>query len=448
MRFVLRGAKVTLTDYIKKSSHGCRTGNSFWMDFMALNIPCSNARVLIKEPGLGQMRVECVGEGVKRVLIFSLIRTLADLRQGKLEISESDDEDVDATRDEENPPKPLIVLYEEAELFLHPGMQHVLLVTFADLEEAGDQVIFTTHSPFMLQADLSTINLVRKHADRGTQVVGFHGILEQKDSSTRNRLLQIQNVSSYLFADRVLLVEGLSDRIVLKKLAPRLKPEWNFEQCGIPVLPVGGKGALPLFKDFLESLGIEPFIVTDIDAVKSTIARLCTGDCQEEIREAKEQLCEHARQLAEMDEFQPRINRGYAEKLVDGYRWRDVFDNLKALYLALTKGGEYGDEQLGCLEKLLLKREEDAERKALQCDRDAVCDLRTELTQLLLEERVLLLAGDIEDYYPNGRSTAKVKSALEFDPQEHETGEIRSCFADWGDTTDMEAFFDRLFGDE
>jgi predicted ATP-dependent endonuclease of OLD family len=405
----------------------------------------SNAQVLIQEPGLGQIQVECVGEGVKRVLVFSLIRTLADLRQGKLEVTESQNKDADAIEEEETPPKPLIILYEEAELFLHPGMQHVLLGAFADLEEAGDQVIFTTHSPFMLQADLSTINLVRKHADCGTQVIGFHAVLAQEDSSTRNRLLQIQNVSSYLFADRVLLVEGVSDRIVLRKLAPKLKPGWDFEQCGIPVLPVTGKGDLPLFKSFLESLEIAPFIVTDIDAVRTTIERLCTGDGQEAIKQAKNRLCEHARELAEMGEFQPRINKGYAEKLASGYRWRDVFNNLEDLYSALTEGGEYTDEHLGCFEKLLLKRYDDAKRTALQCDRDSICDLRRELKSLLLGEGVLLLSGDIEDYYPSGSSTAKVKSALAFDPEEHEPEEIRACFVALGDTTDVEAFFHRLF---
>jgi len=404
-----------------------------------------NARVLIRETGFGENPVDCVGEGVKRVLIFSLIRTLADLRQGKLSITEEeDDED-----DEQDSSKPLLILYEEAELFLHPGLQRILLKAFGELVEAGDQVIFTTHSPFLLVEDLSTINLVNKDSENGTRVTSFHTALEERGRREKNRLLQVQNVSSYIFADKVLLVEGPSDRIVIKKIASVLNSEWNFEKQGIPILSVTGKGDLCLYREFLSDLGIEAFILTDIDAIEDTILDLCEGAAREQIREVRDALFDYVRKLAKTEGFNPRINKKYANKLVNGYRWSEVFDDLEVLYKVLTEdgGGQPSERQLGSLEKLLLKRIENAETKALQSDEEDVVKMRTQIIRLLLDQRVLLLSGTIENYYPGGSKSNKIGSALKFEPLEVGVEDIRSYFTyiDDIDSSDVEVFLSRLF---
>jgi hypothetical protein len=402
----------------------------------------SNARVLIKESGFDEKPVDCVGEGVKRILIFSLIRTLADLRQGKFSVGEVEEDEQIA---DEQKSKPLLILYEEAELFLHPGLQRILLRTFEDLADAGDQVIFTTHSPFMLSEDLSTINRVSKDSEDGTQVASFHAVLEERDDPEKVRLLQVQNVSSYIFADRVLLVEGPSDRIVIKKIATVLQRD--FEREGVPVLPVTGKSDLCLYKDFLEDLGIETFILTDLDAVEDIILDLCKGDSQAEIKSVRDNLLQRAQALGETEEFQPKINKKFADKLANRYRWSQVFDDLEDLYEILTdEEEEPTDQQLGSLEKLLLKRKEDAKRKALRSDEKGIVEPRSELVELLLGEKVLLLNGTIEDYYPGGSKNNKVGSALDFDPEALTEEDLCSHFSPIGDdTTDMELFLSLVF---
>jgi putative ATP-dependent endonuclease of OLD family len=400
-----------------------------------------NAHVWIEEEGFDRVLVDYVGEGVKRVLIFSLIRTLADLRRGQLLIGE----DEVAGEDSRGMHQPLLILYEEADLFLHPGLQRILLKAFGTLEESGDQVIFTTHSPFMLQSSLlSTISLVTKDTEAGTQVTEFHKVLNEREERIRNRLLQVQNVSSYIFADRVLLVEGISDRVVLNKLAPALSPEWDFEKGGIPILPVTGKGDLPLFREFLRTLGIETFILTDIDAVEDAVVRLCSAD---DVRNMRDKLLAQAQNVIETGKCSPRINKKYVDRLARGYQWSQVFSGLESLYKALTKDDSPTDEQMGCLEKLLLKRETDAKSQVLGSEDPEIVECLEELVELLLEENVLLLRGTVEDYYPGGSRSNKVKSALEFDPADHSRDELCSCFAPiyGGATTDMEEFLSRLF---
>lgn len=401
-----------------------------------------NAEILIKESGRSQFSVESVGEGVKRVLIFSLIRTLSDLKQGKLSLGEDEKEG------DEKLSKPLLLLYEETELFLHPGLQRILLRALDTLCRSGDQIVFTTHSPFMLQGSvLSTINLVSKETENGTDVIGLNSVLNKRDARTKNRLLQIENVSSYIFADKVLLVEGISDYLIMKKIAPNLNREWDFELQGIPILQVGGKDQLPLFKDFLKSLGIDVLAMTDIDAVRSVFLKLCSDDNKESIQKTKDQLLTKAQKLAETEEFETKINKDYVKNLTDGYEWKRVFENLEAMYLALDKDEDCTAKQMACLEKLLLKREEETEKVVLRSAHEDIVPLRTELVKQLLDENVLLLSGDIEDYCPSGSVSAKVKSAIEFTPDDYDKEELSEHFTPINSSTDMEMFLARIFDD-
>lgn len=404
----------------------------------------SNARILVREAGFIKQPVDCVGEGVKRVLIFSLVRTLADLRQGHFSVCESREDEKD---DGVNREVPLIILYEEAELFLHPGLQRALLRAFGELTEAGDQVIFTTHSPFMIDDSLSSINLVSKDSENGTRVASFQEALATRGSRERVRLLQVQNVSSYIFSDRVLLVEGLSDLIVVKKLARALDPSWDFEREGIPVLSVTGKSDLALYKAFLADLRIDGFVLADIDAVEDIVLDLCHTDARVRIQKVRDELLACVRRLAQTEDFVPRINKKYVDKLCDGYRWSRVFEDLEDLYQSLTTGeGEPTEKHLGSLAKLLRKRKEDAETKALRSDAEDVHTLRTQLAALLLSEHVLLLKGTIENYYPDGSTSNKIRSALNFDPTEFSRVELRSCFTPLSEeSTDMELFLRSLF---
>jgi putative ATP-dependent endonuclease of OLD family len=402
-----------------------------------------NARVWIKEKGFGDIRVDHVGEGVKRILIFSLVRTLADLRQGRLSVREvevSGDEEAKEVR------QPLLILYEEAELFLHPGLQKILLKAFGSLKESGDQIIFSTHSPFMLQTLLlSTINLVCKDPEAGTQVVEFHKRVNKLGGREQNRLLQIQNVSSYIFADKVLLVEGESDRIVLRKLAPALDPQWDFEQNGIPILSVTGKGDLPLFQAFLTSMGIGVFTLTDLDSIEDIVPRLCENDA---VRRIRKELLQRCQELVDAGEFAPRINKRYVNKLIESYEWNDVFERLERLCEALCTDGKPTEEQIGCLQRLLLRGEIDARRRALESGHPDIEILRVSLVESLLDENVLCLNGTIEDYYPCQGD--RVEAALDFDPIGMSRDDLCSYFTPLynGETTDMEAFLSRLFGSQ
>ena len=80
-------------------------------------------------------------------------------------------------------------------------------------------------------------------------------------------------------------MEGSSDQLVVKKLARALSSEWDFEQKGIPILPVAGKGDLPIFRAFLSALEIETFVITDLDAIKGAVIDLSSSSSVKDIRD-------------------------------------------------------------------------------------------------------------------------------------------------------------------
>lgn len=400
-----------------------------------------NAKVWIKEKGFGKVLVANAGEGVKRVLIFSLFRTLADLRSGKITVTEN-------KKEEEKPNsgsnRSLLILYEEAELFLHPGLQKILLRVFNTLFNSGAQIIFSTHSPFLIQDSLlRTIGLVRKTSSDGTSVTACHKILDSKEGKDKNTLTQVQNISSYIFSEKVVLVEGESDRIVIKKLSKALNEEWNFDNKGIPVLPVLGKGNLPLFFEFMTSLEISPFAVLDLDCIENVANKLYDDI---DLENARNNLIQKCHELAKEGAFEENINKNYVEDIISKDSWNDVFEKLGELFTELTNNAKPKDEHLGALQKLIEKKEKEAWKKALSSDHEDIAPLRLLVEELLLDHNILLLNGSIEDYYPNSYGD-KISSALEFDPGKYSIEEITCLFTEMKESKkkDLIIFFERIF---
>lgn len=379
---------------------------------------------------------ENVGEGVRRVLVFSMLRTIADLRDGSLSVNNEDD-------DEDKRRQPLLILYEEAELFLHPNLQKNLLRVFRSLCDSEAQVIFNTHSPLLIQNKLlDTINIVRD--SNGTEVTQFHTVLNEKDPREQSRLMDLQKISSYIFSDRVVLVEGRSDTIVLREVSSTLNSDWNFDSLGIPVLQVGGKTNLPLFKDFLEKLGIDVFVIADIGALRWSVSAMVND---ESIEEEIDALKENSESLVDDGEVDHTWNSSDIDSKILNATWERTFEKYKELKDRLENGEEVEQEHIDSIKKLINKKSEDAWRKAITSDHERINSDRLDLRARLLEENILLLNGEIEDYYPDVEVSNKTEAALEFSADDYDVSELRDHFVELPDreVTDVEAFLGEVF---
>jgi putative ATP-dependent endonuclease of the OLD family len=393
------------------------------------------AEVWVEEQGQRRFRVSEVGEGVKRILVFSMIRTLADLRQGRLKVTGDQTETQPSNR-------PTLILYEEAELFLHPALQSILLQALKGLGETGAQVVLTTHSAFMIDTDgMTSIHVTSKDETARTGSIEFCGHLSGWRASDQTRLLQIQHASAYLFSERVVLVEGRSDKIVLEKLAPCLNSRWNFVRTGVPILPIEGKGDLPLFRDVLTGLGIKVFVVTDIDAVEDVVDRLSSAD---DVRT----MAQDAREiLGRLTAEETGVRKKDVRRWAGQGAWTEVFDSLDTLASKLEEeGGKPSEDEIDALQRLLAKRGRSARRACLHEPPGELREVLDALAEKLLEEDVLLLRTNLEGYYPASGDN-KITAALEFAPEELDTEALRARFRsrESSFSTDVEAFLERVF---
>jgi predicted ATP-dependent endonuclease of OLD family len=163
---------------------------------------------------------------------------------------------------EETRRKGAILLIEEPEMFLHPQMQRSLYKTLRRIGQTN-QVIYTTHSPhFVAIPDYHEVRLVRKGAT-GTTVTASE---LPTDKRRREKLIKELDPerNELFFANRLLLVEGDTEKLAMPAYATRLG--LDLDRAGATIVEVGGKRNLPEFLAIATSFGIPTGVVYDEDA--------------------------------------------------------------------------------------------------------------------------------------------------------------------------------------
>lgn len=133
-----------------------------------------------------------------------------------------------------------VILLDEPGLSLHASAQADLLRFFADMG-ANYQIIYTTHSPFMVESDkLSRVRTIYED-ETATRITDA---IQQRDSDT---LFPLQAALGYDIAQnlfiskRNLLVEGPADLVFLGIMSSVLEAEQRIHlQDDITIVPVGG----------------------------------------------------------------------------------------------------------------------------------------------------------------------------------------------------------------
>lgn len=155
-----------------------------------------------------------------------------------------------------------LVVVDEPELHLHPRWQKILLSLFERLSnETGNQFLLATHSPaFVSPESIQYISRVYSKEQKS------HIERLNKDELPNTKLLfnivNSQNNEKIFFADQVVLVEGISDRIVFAEL---LKDSHKDSGKVIEVVSVGGKSFFAPYESLLEACKIDYSLVADLD---------------------------------------------------------------------------------------------------------------------------------------------------------------------------------------
>lgn len=159
-----------------------------------------------------------------------------------------------------------VVIIDEIENHLHPGVQSKLQKMLLNGGSTGSQIIAVTHSPVFI--DSSTLKYTyRVHNENGysniTECGSAFNSVRSKDLEV---ILNYTNGARIFFTNKVLLVEGISDELFFRAYLNR-----RVSGSEIEVLNVGGDtGRMLPWRNLIETLGVKVFQINDLDQAYDT----------------------------------------------------------------------------------------------------------------------------------------------------------------------------------
>jgi len=220
-----------------------------------------------------------------------------------------------------------LLFVEEPEAHTHPQMQYVFIRNIQKLlTTAGEslpslQTVLSTHSAHIVaQAEFDSI----KYLQRSAQQVQAHNLreLEGHFSGDEVEERRFRFLKQYLtlhraelfFADKVVLIEGDTERILLPAMMRKL------DQAGVPenvapllsqnvsVVEVGAHSQI--YEKFIDFLGLRTLIITDIDSgyeeninEKKVSRHCCPDDTGAAFTSNSSLLFYHGKERTDLDYF-------------------------------------------------------------------------------------------------------------------------------------------------
>jgi putative ATP-dependent endonuclease of OLD family len=160
-----------------------------------------------------------------------------------------------------------LIVIDEPELHLHPRWQKTLLGLFERLAlETGNQFLLATHSAvFVSPSSIEYVSRVYSTEQRSAIVrLNNSSLPEPKHLFA---IVNSQNNERMFFADKVVLVEGISDRIFFESVFNRLGvTSGTTRTC--EVISVGGKGFFAPYAALLKACKVPYAVIADRDYLK------------------------------------------------------------------------------------------------------------------------------------------------------------------------------------
>jgi hypothetical protein len=196
--------------------------------------------------------VSALGHGAQRSIQMALIRHLADIKRESGEHTSN-----------------TILLIDEPELYLHPQAIEVLRDALKTLSSEGYQVIFSTHSPFMITSkDVENTLLIRKNNTQGTHKRNSLKTAIARVAAAHPSQLAIifslSNSSNILFAERVILAEGKTE----SRLLPKIIHKVTGRTLGLhktALVSIDGCGSTRKTIEVLTAMAIPTKAIVDLD---------------------------------------------------------------------------------------------------------------------------------------------------------------------------------------
>lgn len=361
-----------------------------------------NSTQILIDDGI-KSTIDYKGDGVKRSLVFSILRTYVE----RLNSSNI------------NPD--YIFLFEEPELYLHPNGQRVLYNVLEKLS-GKDQVFVTTHSPNFFSATAKETCFIKIYKDLSTIPPSSKAkeINFVKDSSYKDafQIICYENSTPAFFSKKVLLVEGDSDLIFLKGISPLISSTYCFDKLNIPIVRINGKNNIKRFIKFYQHFDIEVFSLLDRDVLLDGFTHLELGDAKDEIMQLREVFINKIDQICADQNIIPKLKSDDIKTQRENRSWVEKYYRLKELTLKFENEKSLTSDEFKEIRSLFEFEINHVRRIALELEITQNLPEKVALINRLYELGYFILNnGAIENYYPSGYTGAdkpsKALNALE-----------------------------------
>jgi predicted ATP-dependent endonuclease of OLD family len=200
-----------------------------------------NLRPYFKEGDI-EYDAEDMGAGTQSALAIAIARAYADIVRN-----------------------PVIIAIEEPELYLHPhGCRHFYKL-LKNLADGGLQVIYTTHErSFINISDFESIHIVRKEEEETKVYSGISLSRTPQFDEVKTASKFNEYINEVFFADKVILVEGFSDKIACHLALEKLGIDIDLKN--ISIIECGSKTAIEPIAQILKHFNIKTYALLDADA--------------------------------------------------------------------------------------------------------------------------------------------------------------------------------------
>ena len=350
-----------------------------------------NSTQILIDDGI-KTTIDYKGDGVKRTLVFSILRTYVE----KLN---SDNQNTD-----------YIFLFEEPELYLHPNGQRILYNVLEKLS-LKDQVFVTTHSPNFFSATAKATCFIKIYKDFSlsppcskAKEINFVQNSSYKDAF---QIICYENSTPAFFSKKVLLVEGDSDLIFLKGLSPLINNTYCFDKLNIPIIRINGKSNIKRFINFYQHFDIEVFSLLDRDVLIDGFNHLELGDSKDELMQLREAFITKIDEICVEQNIAPQLKSSDIKSQRDSRSWVEKYYRLKDLTFKFEDQRTLTSDEFNEIRSLFEFETNNVRRIALELEVTSNLPEKIALINKLYELGYFVLNnGAIENYYPSGYTGA------------------------------------------
>lgn len=163
-----------------------------------------------------------------------------------------------------------VILLDEPGVFLHPLAQKELANLFNDLSKTENQIIYSTHSPFMIDYnELHNIRAIEKDEDGFSLIYNKITEFPRKSKNKRETITPLINAMGYNVSlaigpncsNKNIIVEGITDYFYINSYITQKKPKKDYNIiCSV------GADNIPAISSILYGWGCDFAIILDHDS--------------------------------------------------------------------------------------------------------------------------------------------------------------------------------------